>query len=49
MIKNEDYLNKVAERCLSKAKKLGASVARAIVVNSVKEKKKQKKIINILI
>ena len=37
MIKNEDYLNKVAERCLSKAKKLGATDASAIVVNSVSE------------
>ena len=37
MIKNEDYLNKVAERCLSKAKKLGATDASVIVVNSVSE------------
>ena len=37
MIKENDYLNTIADQCLSKAKKLGSSDASVIVVNSVSE------------
>ena len=37
MIKENDYLNTIADQCLSKAKKLGSTEASVFVVNSVSE------------
>ena len=37
MIKENDYLNTIADKCLSKAKKLGSTEASVFVVNSVSE------------
>ena len=37
MIKEKDYLNTIADQCLSKAKKLGSTEASVLVMNSVSE------------
>ena len=37
MIKEKDYLNTIADQCLSKAKKLGSTEVSVLVMNSVSE------------
>ena len=37
MIKENDYLNTIADQCLSKAKKRGSTEASVLVMNSVSE------------
>jgi len=37
MIKENDYLNTIADQCLSKAKKLGSTEASVLVMNSISE------------
>ena len=37
MIKENDYLNTIADKCLSKAKKLGSTEASVLVMNSISE------------
>ena len=37
MIKEKDYLNTIADQCLSKAKKPGSTEASVLVMNSVSE------------
>ena len=37
MIKEKDYLNTIADKCLSKAKKLGSTETSVLVMNSVSE------------
>ena len=37
MIKEENYLKKIAETCLTQSKKLGSSDASVVVMNSISE------------